>query len=66
MLTELPDELLVYDPERHRAHCLNPSAALVFKHGDGETGAEEMARLLQDLVHLRRIRDLRRRLLRAP
>ena len=32
VVTELPDELLVYDLERHRAHCLNPTAALVFKH----------------------------------
>ena len=32
VVTELPDELLVYDLERHRAYCLNPTAALVFKH----------------------------------
>jgi hypothetical protein len=34
--TELPDELLVYDPVRQRAHCLNRAAALVLTHCDGE------------------------------
>ena len=47
VVTELPDELLVYDLERHRAHCLNASAALVFEHSDGKTDAGEMARLLR-------------------
>lgn len=47
VVKELPDEVLVYDRERHRAHCLNPTAALVFKHCDGETSVEEMARLLR-------------------
>ncbi|MBW1688466.1 MAG: PqqD family protein, partial [Deltaproteobacteria bacterium] len=44
--TELPDELLVYDLERHKAHCLNPTAALVFKHCDGRTSVKQIARTL--------------------
>ena len=47
VVKELPDEVLVYDRERHRAHCLNPTAALVFKQCDGETSVEEIARLLR-------------------
>ena len=35
LIRELPDELLVYDQEQHRAHCLNRTAALVFRHADG-------------------------------
>jgi hypothetical protein len=46
VLTELPDELLVYDLERHKAHCLNPTAALVFKHCDGRTSVKQIARTL--------------------
>lgn len=42
----LPDESLVYDLKRDKAHCLNPTAALVWSHCDGETSVEEMAALL--------------------
>src|SRR2546423_15689116 len=34
VIQELPDELLVYDLERHRAHSLNRTAALVWRHCD--------------------------------
>jgi hypothetical protein len=43
---ELPDELLVYDRERHRAHCLNRTAAFVFRHADGTRTPREIAQLL--------------------
>jgi hypothetical protein len=44
---ELSDELLVYDLDRHRAHSLNRTAALVWRHCDGRTTVAEMAALLQ-------------------
>src|SRR5215467_15071942 len=44
---ELPDELLVYDLTRHRAHCLNKTAAAVWKHCDGSTNISGAIRLLQ-------------------
>ncbi len=40
---ELGDELLVYDLVRHRAHCLNASAATVFRLADGRTSPARMA-----------------------
>jgi hypothetical protein len=40
---ELPDETLVYDRERHRGHCLNAAAALVWRHCDGKTSVAELA-----------------------
>jgi hypothetical protein len=43
----LPDEVLVYDLERHKAHCLNQTAALVWKHCDGHTSVAEMLHVLQ-------------------
>lgn len=46
VVTELPDELLVYDLERHKAHCLNPTAALVFKRCDGRSSVRQITRAL--------------------
>jgi hypothetical protein len=46
LVEELPHEMLIYDTERHKAHCLNPTAALVWKHCDGRTSVQELARLL--------------------
>lgn len=37
LVRELAEEVLVYDQEGHRAHCLNRTAALVWKNCDGET-----------------------------
>jgi hypothetical protein len=45
LIRELPDELVVYDQEQHRAHCLNRTAALVYRHADGTRTAAELARL---------------------
>lgn len=46
LIRELPDELLVYDKTDHRAHCLNRTAATVFRHADGTRTTAEIARLL--------------------
>src|SRR5262245_10894015 len=47
VVKELPEEILVYDLERHKAHCLNPAAAIVFKHCNGERTVAELTRLLR-------------------
>lgn len=44
VIQELPDELLVYYQQRDRAHCLNRSAALIWKSCDGKTSVEEISR----------------------
>jgi hypothetical protein len=44
---QLDGELLVYDERTDRAHCLNPSAAMVWKHCDGRTSVGQMAGLLR-------------------
>jgi hypothetical protein len=46
VVEELPDETLVYDLERDKARCLNPTAALVWSHCDGRTSVAEVAALL--------------------
>lgn len=48
VVRELPDEVLVYDLERHRAVCLNRTAALVWRHCDGRTSVARMSRLLAE------------------
>ena len=42
VVRELPGEVLVYDLERHQAHCLNETAAAVWRHCDGETSPSEI------------------------
>ncbi len=44
----LPDEVLVYDLDRKKAHCLNKTAALIWNYCDGETTIYEMGIILQD------------------
>jgi hypothetical protein len=40
---ELSDELLVYDLECHRAHCLNRAAAHVWRSCDGQQPVRQIA-----------------------
>jgi len=47
LVEELDDELLIYDLDRHKAHCLNLTAALIWIRCDGKTSAREMARSLE-------------------
>jgi hypothetical protein len=47
IVEELPGEVLVYDNERDKAHCLNQTAALVWKYSDGKTTVSMMARQLE-------------------
>ena len=46
-VTEVGDELAVFDLLRDRAHRLNASAALVWRHCDGVTTVSEAAELLR-------------------
>ena len=48
VVEELPDETLVYDLKRHKARCLNRTAALVWRHCDGQTSVAEVAALLEE------------------
>jgi len=47
IVKELQDEMLVYDLKRDKAHCLNPTAAAVWKRCDGSLEVAELARLLE-------------------
>jgi hypothetical protein len=43
VIEELPEETLVYDLDRHEAHCLNREAALVWRAANGQRTLEEIA-----------------------
>ena len=51
VVQELSGEVLVFDRERNKAHCLNPTAALVWNHCDGKTSVADIARAIQDEVN---------------
>jgi hypothetical protein len=46
-MQRLPDELLIYDLDSHRAYCLNQTAALVWQSCDGRRTVEGMVRVLE-------------------
>lgn len=75
VIDDLPDEVLVYDLNSHKAHCLNQTAALIWRRCDGRTTPAEIASRLrielkrpfdEDLVWmaLRRLQQLH--LLKQP
>ena len=43
LVRELAEEVVVYDEERHRAHCLNRTAAIVWQNCDGRTTVSGIA-----------------------
>lgn len=47
VVQEMPDELLVFDTLNNKAHCLNKTAAFVWKSCDGKKTAAEIAGLFQ-------------------
>lgn len=47
VIKKLAEEVLVYDLETDKAHCLNPSAALVWSHCDGRKTVLEIATCLR-------------------
>jgi hypothetical protein len=48
VVEELPDETLVYDLKRHKARCLNRTAAMVWRRCDGRSSVAEVAALLEE------------------
>jgi hypothetical protein len=55
VIQELPDEVLVYDRDRDEAHCLNQTAALVWKYCDGETTVTNIAKRLENELNTERV-----------
>ena len=47
VIQEVESETLIYDLKNHKAHCLNGTAALVWKQCDGKRTVEEVARKVE-------------------
>ncbi|HJQ71647.1 MAG TPA: PqqD family protein [Blastocatellia bacterium] len=43
----MADEVLVYDMDQNRGHCLNHAAALIWEHCDGKVTIKELASILE-------------------
>lgn len=52
LIDELPDELMVYDRRNDRVHCLNRTAALIWRAADGRRTVRELAELVHRDVGL--------------
>lgn len=47
VIQEMPDEVLVYDLNTNKAHCLNQTAAFVWKYCDGKNTIEDIGSLME-------------------
>jgi hypothetical protein len=47
LIEQLPNELMIFDPERNKAFCLNQTASFVWREADGKTPVAEMAKRLE-------------------
>ena len=50
VVQELSGEVLVYDRDRNKAHCLNSTAALVWQYCDGKTPVPQIARAIEEEI----------------
>lgn len=49
---EIAGELIIYDRESDRVHCLNSTAAFVWTHCDGQTNVATITKLLEDEIKI--------------
>ena len=52
IVRELSGEVLVYDRDRSKAHCLNSTAALVWQYCDGKTPVSQIARTIEGAINV--------------
>ncbi len=52
LIEDLEGELVIYDRQQDEAHMLNPAAALLWRHCDGNTDTETMAKVLAEKLNL--------------
>ena len=48
LISQVGEEVIVYDRERDTAHCLNAMAARVWHYCDGQNTVEDIAQLLEE------------------
>jgi hypothetical protein len=47
LVQEVGEEIVIHDRDRRKAHRLNATAALIWRHCDGQHSVADLARLLQ-------------------
>jgi len=52
LVREMGDEIVVYDLERHRAHCLTRTAASIWRLCDGQKTVAELAQAVEQELHV--------------
>lgn len=57
LATDVGDEVVVYDSKEHRGHCLNRSAAVVWRQLDGRTSMDQLVVRLRKEVDARADQD---------
>lgn len=50
MLSEVDDDLIVFEPRSGQAHLLNPTAAAIFELSDGRMSDEALAAAIAEAV----------------
>ncbi len=55
---DLADETVLYNKETHQTHSLNATAALIWKHCDGQTGFDKLVDLLPSKLTGTQSRDV--------
>lgn len=51
-IRDLPDEVLVFDTEANKAHCLNATVALVWRHCDGKRSPAALAKIVAQHLNI--------------
>lgn len=47
VIQEVPDEVLIFDVESNKAHCLNETASMVWRSCDGKTSVPQIAKFVE-------------------
>ena len=58
LIEELAEETLIYDLDANKAHCLNASAALVWRNCDGRKSVQEVAGIISRELSVPESEDL--------
>ena len=59
LITEVDNEVMIYDRERDACHCLNPIATKVYYYADGRNTVDDIATFLEQELELSEDVDIR-------
>ena len=59
LITEVDNEVMIYDRERDACHCLNPIATKVYYYADGRNTVDDIVTFLEQELELSEDLDIR-------